>query len=175
MQQLHWQEAPIAFLHQRLVACHATERSAIPKLEDLYLFRQQEPGDRPPVEAGAAMLQLIAQGLFPTFALAFYEPLQAAGNGQPAPPRLALVADDAILLAPTPAADGWRGFLIAEATAQGQPREFHWPGQADQPAALLQVPLPAAGSGGAVWAAEAASLSIPPPPGTPDSPGSQPL
>ena len=81
MQQLHWQEAPIAFLHQRLVACHASERSAIPKLEDLYLFRQQEPGDRPPVEAGAAMLQLIAEQQFPTFALAFYEPLQAAGNG----------------------------------------------------------------------------------------------
>lgn len=172
MQQLHWQEAPIAFLHQRLVACHATERSAIPKLEDLYLFRQQEPGDRPPVEAGAAMLQLIADRQFPSFALAFYEPLHAAGSGQPAPPRLALVADDAILLAPTPTADGWRGFLIAEATAQGQPRSFRWPGQPD-PAALLQVPMPAAGSGGAVWAVEAASLSTPPSPDTPDSPESQ--
>ena len=172
MQQLHWQEAPIAFLHQRLVACHATEKTAIPKLEDLYLFREHQPGDRPPVEAGAAMLQLISQGLFPTFALAFYEPLQAAGNGQPAPPRLALVADDAVLLAPTPTADGWRGFLIAEATAQGQPREFHWPGDPDA-AAVLRVPMPAAGSGGAVWAVESASLSTPPSPRTPDSHGSQ--
>jgi hypothetical protein len=170
MQQLHWHEAPIAFLHQRLVACHASKESSIPKLQDLYLFRQHEPGERPPVEAGAAMLALISRKLFPGFALAFYEPLLNAGQGQQPPQRLALVAKDAILLAPTPTVDGWQGFLIAEGTATGGTRIFQWAGQPEQPACCLAVPAPVYGATGAVWAEEAASLAIQPFPDTPDSP-----
>jgi hypothetical protein len=137
-----------------------------PPLEDFCFYRQQQPGERPPVEAGAAMLELIDQGLFPPFALAFYEPLNIAGQNQPPPPRLALVAGDAILLAPVATTGGWRGFLIAEDTAAGQQREFQAP-DLPEPVRLI-VPLPADGSAAAVWAAAAAFLPTPPSPDTPD-------
>jgi hypothetical protein len=173
MQQLHWAELPTAALAQLTQNIHTDGKP--PPLHEFCFFRQQQPGDRPPVEAGAAMIALISRKQFPGFALAFYDPLLSAGQGAAPPQRLALVADDAILLAPEPIAGGWRGFLIAEGTATGQTRVFHWPGQPDQPACCLAVPAPVSGATGAVWAEEAASLSIPPSLCTPDSPGSQPL
>jgi hypothetical protein len=167
MQQLHWAELPVASLTQTYVNAHADGKP--PPLADFCFFRQQQPGERPPSEAGAAMLALIKAHQFPGFALAFYDVLHTAGQGQPTPQRLALIATDAILLAPEPTADGWRGFLIAEGTATGQTRQFHWPGE-DQPVCCLAVPAPVSGAVGAVWAEEAASLSTRPSPDTPDSP-----
>ena len=108
------------------------------------------------------MIALIAAGQFPGFALAFYEPLLQAGHNQPAPSPLALVADDAILLAPRRVGDSWQGFLIAEHSAADQVRAFHSPEQAD-PVVWLAVSPPAAGAA-AVWAEAAASLPIRQPP-----------
>lgn len=170
MQQLHWAELPTASLAQLTQNIHSEGKP--PPLADFCFFRQQQPGERPPSDAGAAMIALIARQQFPSFALAFYQVLHTAGQGQPAPQRLALIADDAILLAPEPTADGWRGFLITEAAATGQTRQFCWPGD-DQPACCLAVPVPASGVTGAVMAEEAASLSIRPFPDTPDLPESQ--
>jgi len=79
---------------------------------------------------------------------------------------LALLAADAVVLAPQRTATGSRGFLIAEDTAAGQVREFTLPDQPD-PVALV-VPPPAAGSEAAVWAEAAAFLAIPQSPHTPD-------
>ncbi len=151
-----------------MVAVNVTDAKAIPPLKDLFVFADTQPGDRPPSDAGAAMLALICISQFPAFALAFYDALSAAGSGHNPPPLLALVADDAILLAPRQALGGWSGFLIAEGTAQGQDRPFRWPGETD-PSYWLVVPHAAAG-GGAVWAEEAAFLATRPSPHTPDSP-----
>jgi hypothetical protein len=167
MQQLHWAELPTASLTQAYVNAHSSGKP--PPLDQFCFFRQQQPGERPPSEAGAAMLALIKAQQFPGFALAFYDVLLSAGQGQPTPKHLALIATDAILLAPEPTADGWRGFLIAEATATGQTRQFRWVGD-DQPTCCLAVPAPVSGAMGAVWAEEAASLSTRPSPDTPDSP-----
>ena len=171
MQRLHWAELPIASLAQLTQNIHTEGKP--PPLDKFCFFRVQQQGERPPVEAGAAMLELIRRQQCPGFALAFYEQLEQAGKGNDPPQRLALVADDAILLAPIPAGDGWQGFVIAEATATGQLREFRWAGD-DQPACWLAVPAPASGSMGAVWAEEGASLSIRQSPDRHDSPGSQP-
>jgi hypothetical protein len=170
MQQLHWAELPTASLAQLTQNIHSDGKP--PPLAEFCFFRQQQPGERPPSDAGAAMIALIARQQFPPFALAFYDVLLSAGEGQPPPKRLALIAEDAILLAPEPTVDGWRGFLIAEGMATGQTREFHWAGE-DQPTCCLAVPVPASGVTGAVMAEEAASLSIRPFPHTPDSPESQ--
>ena len=164
-QQLAWAELPVAFLHQRTHALAMAEGATVPPLQDYCLFRRPEPGERPPAEAGAAMLALITARQFPSFALTFYEPLQQAGQGHPAPSPLALVADDAILLAPRRTATGWEGFLIAEHSAADQDRPFRWPGEAD-PAALLHVPAPSAGPA-AVWAEGAACLPTAAPPPAP--------
>lgn len=77
----------------------------------------------PPASAGAAMEVMIAKRSFPTWALFAYKPLKAASDGN-APMRLALVADDAILLAPAKRRDGWCGFLICQNSASGQVRTF---------------------------------------------------
>lgn len=172
MQQLHWQELPVAALTRLTALVHASDSAAVPPLADYCQFRPEQPGEKPPVAAGAAMLELIRRRLFPGFALAFYDALYQVGEGQPIPQPLALIADDAILLAPRPRADrsGWDGFLIAEGPAQGQVRSFRWPDQApDQAAVWLTVPRASSG-GGAVWAEEGASLAIrqsPPAPGPP--------
>lgn len=173
MQRLHWAEMPVAFLHQRTHAMNLAEGATVPPLSDYCLFRQEQPGERPPGEAGAAMLALIQARAFPTFALGFYDALAAAGKDQPVPELLALVASDAVLLAPRQSAGGWSGFLIAEGTAQDQLREFRATPDQAQPI-WLAVPR-AAGGGGAVWAEEGAFLAIRPSPHTPDSHESQPL
>lgn len=157
----------MAFLHQRLVAVNVTDASAIPKLDDLYLYRQPEPGDLPPAAAGAAMLALLEREEFPDWAVAFYDSLNAVGRNQPAPPRLALISEDAILLAPTLEPGGWRAFLIAEDTAINQPRSFRLAGD-PEPCCWLIVGAPAPGSEGAVWAAEGAFLAILQSPDAPD-------
>ena len=149
------------------MAVSVTDAKAIPSLQDLFVFADTQPGDRPPSDAGAAMLALIRAKVFPTFALAFYDVLSAAGQGHNPPARLALMAADAILLAPRQAPGGWSGFLIAEGTAQGQVREFCWP-ELPEPV-WLAVPVSSAGVA-AVWAEEAAFLAIRPSPDTPDSP-----
>lgn len=123
------------------------------------MWSGSEPGQRPPAIAGAAMLELIKQEQFPSFALVAYEDLLDVGRGQDPPKLLALIAEDAILLAPVQVAGGWSGFLITEATAERQIRAFHWPSQQDR-VIWLQVPEPVAGTGGAVWATEAAFLAI---------------
>lgn len=147
------------------------EGAEVPPLSEYCVFRQDRPGERPPSEAGAAMLALVRARLFPTFALAFYDVLQTAGRDHEPPALLALMATDAILLAPRQIPGGWSGFLIAEGTAQGQVREFRWPPLQDPPEGSLWLAVPhAAGGGGAVWAEEAASLAIRPSPHTPDSP-----
>lgn len=156
---LHDAEKPIAYLHQRLIAVNTTESKDIPPIEDLFLFRQRQPGELPPAAAGAAMLALVELDQCPSFALAFYESLAAAGRDQTAPPRLALIAKDAILLAPMPCHGSWSGFLIADCSAANQVREFHLPGDED-PIARLLVPPPADGSVVGVWAAESSTLPI---------------
>jgi hypothetical protein len=103
------------------------------------------------------MLALVALDQCPPFALAFYESLAAAGQDQPAPPRLALIAEDAVLLAPTPSPGGWHGFLIADCSAANQVRAFRLPGE-EEPIAQLLVPPPADGSVAGVWAAERSTL-----------------
>ena len=129
------------------------------------MFRQQEAGSQPPAEAGAAIVALAARQQVPGFALAFYAALSGAAGGTPAPQLLALVADDALLLAPRLTPLGWRGFLIAEDTADGQVRRFS--STADGESYWLEVPPPAPGSGGAVWAAAETSLPIRQSPDTP--------
>ena len=93
---------------------------------------------KPPATAGAAMEALQAQRAFPSWALFAYKALKAASDGNP-PLRLALVADDAILLAPTKRAEGWVGFFICQHTAAGHVRTFV--DTSDNSVIQLQVPV----------------------------------
>ncbi|MEB3169341.1 MAG: hypothetical protein VKK97_11510 [Synechococcaceae cyanobacterium] len=116
------------------------------------------------------MLALIQARQFPTWALTFYDALKSSAGDTP-PPTLALLADDAILLAPRFTPQGWVGFLIAEDQASGQPRAFHPP---DRPQVVAWLSVPAAPEPAAVWAVADASLPTLPPPACSDSPPAQP-
>ena len=126
-------------------------------------------GDKPqgpPAEAGAAMLAICEQQQVPGFAMAFYDALATAGEGVNPPTPLALLADDALLLAPVEHQDGWRGLLLAEDTAAGQARAFRL---ADDPQRVVTLLVPSAPDAATpAWAAAGAWLP------SAQSPGSNP-
>ena len=105
------------------------------------------------------MLALINRKLFPSFGFGpWTADLERAGDGQPAPDRLVLAAEDAMLLAPWRVdAEHWGGFLIAEATSAGQRRVFY---SENGDEVVLTVPASVADRG-AVVAEAAAMLPIP--------------
>jgi hypothetical protein len=130
---------------------------------------QEEQQAGPPAEAGAAMLALCEGRQVPGFAMAFYDALATAGEGCAPPSPLALMAADAILLAPIEHTDGWRGLLLAEDSAAGQERSFSL---ADDPQTVVTLLVPPAPDAAApAWAAADSWLPIvqspgsnPPPP-----------
>lgn len=100
--------------------------------------------------------------------MAFYDALATAGEGTPPPTPLALLAEDALLLAPVEHNDGWRGLLLAEDTAAGQVRTFML---ADDPQRLVILLVPSSPDAAApAWAAEDSWLPIAQSPGSTDPP-----
>jgi hypothetical protein len=130
---------------------------------------KQEEQEGPPKEAGAAMIALCEQRQVPGFAMAFYDALATAGEGEPLPSPLALLAVDALLLAPVEHQGGWRGLLLAEDSAAGQERTFRL---ADDPLRTVTLFVPPSPDAAApAWAAADSWLPIarspgsnPPPP-----------
>jgi hypothetical protein len=96
--------------------------------------------------------------------MAFYDTLATAGEGTPPPSLLALLADDALLLAPVEYQDGWRGLLLAEDTAAGQPRTFRLADDSDRLVTLLVPTAPDAAA--PAWAAADSWLPIVQSPGS---------
>ena len=142
-------------------------------MEDFCWFLPPKVGGEatsgPPVEAGAAMLALCEgqQVQIPGFAMAFYDALATAGEGVTPPTPLALLADDALLLAPVEHQDGWRGLLLAEDTAADQVRAFRLADDSQRVVTLLVPSAPDAAT--PAWAAAGAWLP------SAQSPGSNPL
>lgn len=96
-------------------------------LKDFCFWADVAETPRPPSEAGAALLELLQRNLLPGFVLdgPWLADLEAGGRGVSPPPRLCWAAEDAILLAPYRVDAGhWGGFLVAQASAAGQLREF---------------------------------------------------
>jgi hypothetical protein len=113
---------------------------------------------RPPSEAGAALLELLERNLLPGFVLdgPWLADLEAQGRGVSPPPRLCWAAEDAILLAPYRADAGhWGGFLVAQASAVGQAREF-----ASETGELLALRVPADAVQGRAFAAAQAGAVL---------------
>lgn len=112
----------------------------------------------PPPEAGAAALALLGADLLPAWAMAWLDDLADVAENEEPPEVWALIAADALLLAPRPGpVGGWRGYLLAEPMASGQLREFRL--LPDGELLVLQVPrLP---GGESAQAVEGACLTIP--------------
>ncbi len=96
-------------------------------IEDFYLFQPKNLRRQPEERFGAAAMFLQEKGLYPVWALFCFPALRKAAKGE-APPLVAFVAPDAILLAPSEVEDGkWKGFLIAEKTAGNRSIHFRSP------------------------------------------------
>ena len=136
-------------------------------MEDFCWFllpKDEGEAEGPPAAAGAAMLALCEARQVPGFAMAFYDALATAGEGTPPPTLLALLADDALLLAPVEHHDGWRGLLLAEDTAAGRERTFRL---ADDSQRLVTLLVPTAPDAAApAWAAADSWLPIVQSPGS---------
>ncbi len=165
-------ERPLANLTSWIANIHRDkeQRPEPWQMEDFCWFlppKDQGGAAGPPAAAGAAMLALCEAVQVPGFAMAFYDALATAGEGTPPPSLLALLADDALLLAPVEHQDGWRGLLLAEDTAAGQERTFRLADDSQQLVTLLVPPSPDAAA--PAWAAADSWLP------TVQSPGSNPL
>jgi len=92
--------------------------------KDFCFFSSREDSDAPAVRYGSAAVQLAIQGRFPHWGLFVFSDLKKASNPNVIPEMLALVAEDAMLLAPIKTEYGWLGFLIAMESASDSVRTF---------------------------------------------------
>lgn len=92
--------------------------------KDFCFFSSQEDSDAPSVRYGSAAVQLAIQGRFPSWGLFVFSELKKSSNPGVVPETLALIAEDAMLLAPIKTEFGWLGFLIALESASDCVRTF---------------------------------------------------
>ena len=122
MEELHYQERPIAALHATLynVNRDSKKQKQPAKTEEFCMYASKEDLKLPSERYGAAMNALIQQRLWPSWALFCYKEL-AAGAGPVAPSVLAFMHEDAIVLAPSDTGSGAMvGLLIAREAASGK-------------------------------------------------------
>ena len=125
-------------------------------MSDFTFFSSVEEQEVAPAAAGAAMLEMIRNKEFPSFALFIYSQLRSAGEGAPLPKRVALRGESCIVLAPwRKSRTSWSGLVIAEAPAMGQIQDF-----VDDEGATWRLRVPILGDAGGVLAAEGAVLPI---------------
>lgn len=127
--EMHKKEQPIALQ----TAWHAnTQRDPKKRrepyaIEDFYMFQPKALRREPEERYGAAALSLQQKGLFPVWGLFCFPALRKAAKGA-APPLVAFIADDAVLLAPSEVDEGkWGGLLIAEKSAGNRSVHFTSP------------------------------------------------
>jgi len=125
-------------------------------LSDFTFFAALEEQAQAPAAAGAAMLQLIRDNEFPSFGLFIYSQLREAGQGVDVPKRVALRAENCIVLAPyRKSQTQWAGLLICEAPAMGHIQDFR-----DDAGVIWRLRVPVIGDAGGVLAAEDSVLPI---------------
>ena len=121
LMELHLAEKPTALIAQILSNANRDSKKK-PKpypIENFYLYQPKELRNVPESNCGSAAIELIARGLFPSWALFCYKELATAANGTP-PALLAYIGEDAILLAPTKQGSSVSGMLIALESASNK-------------------------------------------------------
>jgi hypothetical protein len=135
------------------------QRSKPFELADFCFFADRTEAALPPAAAGAALLALLQRDLMPGWAIGpWCEALEQVGAGHEPPARLCWAADDVIILAPWRAdSNHWRGFLIVDRKAIGQPRTL-WSEEGES--VDLMIPAALATTGAFMFAREGVTLPI---------------
>jgi hypothetical protein len=124
--RLHEYERPIALLTSQNAEVNRNrkKRKKPYTIDEFYLYNNKEELNLPSARYGAAAKKLIEAGQFPSWALFIYKDLVAKADGAQAPDDIALIAKDAIILAPTYEDFECYGMLIALESASEQVRSF---------------------------------------------------
>jgi len=124
-QYLHQTEAPVALLSSLLAnANRDPKKQKKPySMEDFFLYKPRDDRNIPMASYGSAVMKMIELNIFPRWAYCFYKDFKAAAAG-PAPARLALMHEHALLIAPEVGENTVRGLLISEDKASDQVLEF---------------------------------------------------
>lgn len=128
MQRLHEEERPIAMLaaQQAEMNRDKKKRRKPYDLSDFYIYVKDAGNDLPDGVYGAAAGRLITLGKYPSWALFIYNDLKVNAKNANAPEdkHVALISDNAIILAPKIRDDMCEGMLIALHNASNQVIEF---------------------------------------------------
>jgi hypothetical protein len=105
------------------VNVNVDKKSRNSKLEDFYMYQPIEDKNVAASRYSDAAVQLINDGLFPSWALFCYKDLVSNATGY-APDLLAFICGDAMLLAPEITSTGYKGLLIAMESAGEKIRQM---------------------------------------------------
>lgn len=124
--ELHENERPIALQ----TVMHANINRDVKKRKQPYelteycIYGDTSDEKLPNPSIGAAAMKLVSMSMFPNWALFAYKDLKATAENGVAPEFLALICEDAILLAPQGDTGGFYGMLIALESSSGAIREM---------------------------------------------------
>lgn len=93
-------------------------------LNEFCLYQLEEDKNLPSYVYGSAAISAHKLGMLPNWALFCYKDLTSTASKDYKPSSPVLLAEDALLLHPVRAANGWRGLLIARESASGKIRTF---------------------------------------------------
>lgn len=124
--RLHEYERPIALLVSQNAEINRNrkKRKKPYSMDEFFLYKEKEDLDLPNARYGAAAKRLIEMNKFPVWALFVYKDLIAKADDAMPPEDLALIAEDAIILAPTYEDFECHGMLIAMESASDKVRRF---------------------------------------------------
>ena len=114
MLALHEEERPVSLLSSIIANSNRDPKKMREAytLADFYLYQPRESKELPNERYGAAYMALVSRRLLPPWALTFYSELSTVSQG-PAPPLLAFIGDEFILLSPVLRNGSYEGMLIA--------------------------------------------------------------
>ena len=122
---LHEVERPIAMLSSLYANSKRDSRKSKPvSYLDFSFYKPLNEGEIPQAHYGAAYLALLEAKRLPSWALFCYKAFATSADPSYVPGEPGLVAEDAILLHPEPAGNGYQGLLIATESAGNQYRVF---------------------------------------------------
>lgn len=126
--RMHEMEAPVA-----LVASLLANTNRDPKkkrepytMEDFFLYQPKEDRNVPTGQYGAAAMKLVADRIYPSWALFCFKDLKMSASGEP-PSILAFIGDQAMILAPILKDKSVKGMLIANESVYGEVVEMKSP------------------------------------------------
>ncbi len=135
---LHEQERPVSMLASIMVNQARDPKKNKPvEMSDFYLYEPRELQNLPSGRFGAAAIELVRKGKFPSWALFCFKQLSQGASGSP-PALLAYIGVDCMVIAPVASPSGVTGLFIGMESASDQVRELKSP---DGKVVTLKIPF----------------------------------